>query len=122
GISHFNYVCFRAMNQERCSQLELELQGEVDKYSCALLSARAPHQALRHPLAGMGVGLFQESRQIRASLFEDACFIDDPQSELGHRYRDASDAAARFVSHLEKVYVRAGDRVGLVRELRRFYR
>ena len=38
GVSHFLYVMFRAENAESVTELELELQAEVDKYATALLA------------------------------------------------------------------------------------
>jgi hypothetical protein len=32
GISHFNYIAWRARKNRRVSLLELEMQGEVDKF------------------------------------------------------------------------------------------
>ncbi len=110
GVSHFMYLLFRAENEEPVSQLELELQAEVDKYATALLE-------------GWGVGALRErSRQLRHRLFARAEFLDDAGTEAGDRYRVAHRCAARYVAHLEERYVAGGDRRGLVQELRRFYR
>lgn len=110
GVSHFVYLVFRAQNEESVSQLELELQAEVDKYATALLD-------------GWGVGLMKErSRQIRQRLFHDAEFLDDAGTEAGDRYRVATRAAAQVVANLEKRYVAREDLHGLIGELRRFYR
>ena len=110
GVSHFVYLVFRAQNDESVTQLELELQAEVDKYATALLD-------------GWGVGLMKErSRQIRRRLFDDADFLDDAGTELGDRYRVATRAAARVVANLERRFVAREDLNGLVGELRRFYR
>lgn len=110
GVSHFVYLIFRAQNEESVTQLELELQAEVDKYATALLD-------------GWGVGLMKErSRQIRRRLFDDAEFLDDAGTEEGDRYRTATRAAARVVANLEQRFVAREDLRGLVGELRRFYR
>lgn len=110
GVSHFVYLIFRAQNDESVTQLELELQAEVDKYATALLD-------------GWGVGLMKErSRQIRQRLFHDAEYLDDAGTEAGDRYRIATRAAARVVANLERRFVAREDLNGLVGELRRFYR
>lgn len=111
GVSHFIYLAFRSMNEESVSQLELELQAEVDKYASTVL------------MKGLGVGAIQErSRIVRHHLFDEVEFLDDASSEEGARYRRASAAAARYTKMLEEKYVIPGDDEGLIRELRRFYR
>ena len=39
GVSHFIYVALRAADDRGVSQLELELQAEVDKFACCVLVA-----------------------------------------------------------------------------------
>ncbi len=110
GVSHFVYLMYRAERDRPVSQLELELQAEVDKYATALLS-------------GGGVGALRlRSRLLRHRLFERARFMDAPGSERGERYRLATRAAARFAARLETEHLRRGDLQGLARALRRFYR
>jgi len=110
GVSHFLYLMFRAENEHPVSQLELELQAEVDKYATALLS-------------GNGVGAIQaRSRTVRHRLFAGVRFIDGRGTEQGERYRVAHRVADRYVRRLEEEYLRGGDLPGLMRELRRFYR
>lgn len=110
GVSHFLYLSFRAGNEEQVSQLELELQAEVDKYAAGLL-------------AGNGAGLVAtRSRALRQRLFDRARFLDPPDTPEGERYRVAHRAAARYAAALEKRYIEPG-RIGeLCAELRRFYR
>ena len=115
GVSHFLYLTFRADNDEQVSQLELELQAEVDKYAAGLAGPDA--------LAGNGVGAIRaRSRALRERLFRRARFLDRPESPEGERYRVAHRAAARYTAHLEARYVRAGRLEELWTELRRFYR
>lgn len=110
GVSHFVYLMFRAKNDEEVTQLELELQAEVDKYATALL-------------AGNGVGAIRaRSRVLRHQLFDQIEYLDDETSESGRRYRLATKLAARFAEHLEETYVARGDFAALSRALRRFYR
>lgn len=117
GVSHFLYLSFRADNDERVSQLELELQAEVDKYAAGLLDEGLG------ALAGNGVGLIRaRSRALRESLFERARFIDAPDTQEGERYRIAHRAAARYAARLEARYVDQGRLDELTVELRRFYR
>jgi len=110
GVSHFLYLMFRAENDDAVSQLELELQAEVDKYATALL-------------AGNGVEAIRaRSRALRARLFDRVRFIDGRDSEAGERYRVANRWAARYARQLEERYVWHGELEGLRAELRRFYR
>lgn len=110
GVSHFLYLCFRADNDEQVSQLELELQAEVDKYAAGLL-------------AGNGVGAIRaRSRALRERLFHGVRFLDPPESDEGQRYRLAHRAAARYAAALEARYVDHGRFAELWAELRRFYR
>ncbi len=110
GVSHLMYLSFRVDNEETVTQLELELQAEVDKYAAGLL-------------AGHGVGLIRErSRALRERLYDEARFIDDPDTAEGERYRVASRAAARYTARLEADYVAPGRLRELLVELRRFYR
>lgn len=110
GVSHFVYLMFRAKNDEEVTQLELELQAEVDKYATALL-------------AGNGVGaIAARSRELRRRLFDEIDYLDDASTESGDRYRLATRLAARYALHLEETYVARGDFASLSRALRRFYR
>lgn len=110
GVSHFLYLTFRADNDDQVSQLELELQAEVDKYAAGLL-------------AGNGVGAIRaRSRALREKLFQRVRFLDAPDSVEGERYRIAHRAAARYAAVLEARYVETGRVRELFTELRRFYR
>lgn len=113
GVSHFVYLMFRAERSTSVSQLELELQAEVDKYATGLL-------------AGNGVGAIRaRSRSIRRRLFHDVEYIDGAHTEAGQRYRTASRVASRYVQRLEERHLGRGDLgdlEGLRAELRRFYR
>src|SRR5258706_11533129 len=65
GVSHFLYLLHRARARRPVSQLELEAQGELDKYLCVLLQLwavgrRGASAQLRHRLfqrAALGSGL-----------------------------------------------------------------
>lgn len=115
GVSHFVYLSFRADNDEQVTQLELELQAEVDKYATGLFDA--------HALAGNGVGAIRaRSRALREKLFLNARFIDPAGTPEGERYRIAHRAAARYAAALEARFVDRGRLTDLWTELRRFYR
>lgn len=117
GVSHFVYLMFRAEHEAAVSQLELEVQGEVDKYAAALVGERAG------PRAGHSRGaLWARSRALRWHLFARADFRDAPETDEGERYRVAHRLASRYTAALEARHVARGDLAGLATELRRFYR
>ncbi|MGA7122351.1 MAG: hypothetical protein WBY94_19770 [Polyangiaceae bacterium] len=105
GVSHFVYVVERARTLRETTQLELELQAEVDKWVVLGASIRAFDARC--------------SAALRTQLYEHVVFAHD--GEVGERYRVANDVANRFVRRLEREYVER-DRYGELRaELRRFF-
>jgi len=110
GVSHFLYLMFRIEHEHAVTQLELEVQAEVDKYALGLL-------------AGNGVGLLKErSRALRQRLFTGVSYLDAPGTLEGARYREATRAASGYAAHLERHFVDRGEMHALAAELRRFYR
>jgi hypothetical protein len=107
GVSHFVYLVERARSQRTTTQLELEVQAEVDKWLLLAASTRSFDEGA--------------SAQLRESLFEHVRFAQDATSELGERYRVANDAAHAFVRRLERRYVRGREFAGMRSELRRFF-
>ena len=108
GVSHFVYLADRAEGGREATQLEMELQAEVDKYVVLAASLGALDE--------------QRSALLRARLYDAVSFEHAPGTELGERYRLANDLAARFVFRLERLYL-ASRRFGEMQgELRRFYR
>jgi hypothetical protein len=108
GVSHFVYLADRARMAREATQLEMELQAEVDKY--VVLAAS---------LARLDV---ETSAALRERLFEAVTFSHDAGSELGERYRVANDFAGKVVRRLERRFVATGDFGAMREELRRFYR
>ena len=107
GLSHFNYVAWRASRDRSVTLLELELQAEVDKFVSTMqlaLEQNAPEL-----MDGLHRRLFDEVR-----LHD---HLDERQVE---RYRAASAYAARFCRSL-KPRLRSWSR-DLLPELRHFYR
>jgi hypothetical protein len=103
GVSHFVYLTHRAASDRTTTELELELQAEVDKYVL---------------LVGGPAG----ETPLRERLYERVSFLHEPDSERGQRYRVANDAAQRYTARLEREFVRR-NRFGEMRaELRRFFR
>lgn len=91
GVSHFVYVVERARSGRAATQLELEVQAEVDKW----LLVAAELEKFDVP----------RSAALRARLFERVSFSHEPGTEEGERYRVANDTAHAFVRHLERSYL-----------------
>ncbi len=108
GVSHFVYLADRASHDREATQLELELQAEVDKYIVLAASIR-----------GLDA---RKSARLRARLYVGVSFVHDAASEVGQRYRLANDLAHKFVRRLERDYVCRGRFRELHLELRSFYR
>jgi hypothetical protein len=111
GVSHFVYVVERARLGRGATQLELELQAEVDKWVVLAASMRS--------FDALG------SAKLRARLYEEFVFIHDrgneAERELAERYRVANDAAHGFVRRLERQYVGPARFGELHAELWRFF-
>jgi hypothetical protein len=107
GISHFNYICWRARQDTPVKLLELEMQAEVDKFVASWLLAVEQQD---HELA----------RRLHGWLFDRVRFNPGLDAEQAERYRAANDYAARFCHYLAERLREDGDRS--LAELRRFYR
>ncbi len=107
GVSHFVYTICCARVDRQVSQLELELQAEVDKYVTCLL-ATAPETEV--------------SGALRRRLFGDAAYEPDLDEEESARYRAANDNAHRYAAWLEETFVTRRKIPEMLGELRRFYR
>lgn len=103
GVSHFIYLALCAAGDRAVSQLELELQAEVDKYACCLL------------LAG-------RDPELRRRLYRDVHFANDLSDDERDRYQAANAGADRYAAALERRYVATERTDALLAELRRFYR
>ena len=108
-ISHFAYLCFSASRQRRVTQLELELQAEVDKFVTSTLLV-ASRNGGRVP-AGLLDRLFGD--------FELRRTLDDVSRE---RYRHASSLASRYCARVVQAGLRSDGLPPLLPELRHFYR
>jgi hypothetical protein len=108
GVSHFVYLADRAQACREATQLEMELQAEVDKY--VVLAA------------SLGVIDLRSSARLRARLYDEVSFSHDAETELGERYRMANALAGRFVRRLERDYLAARRYPEMHASLRAFYR
>lgn len=107
GVSHFIFAIWCARSERPVTQLELELQAEVDKYvTCLLATEVAPAQ----------------SETLRHRLFVDAEYEPDLDGDERERYRAANDNAHRYAAWLESTFVARRRIPEMLGELRRFYR
>lgn len=108
-VSHFLYVMFCARAGRSVTRLELELQGDVDKYltAAALLSLQNE--------GALSTGL-------RDALFRRYRLRNGVAGESAERYREASRLAFAWCGFLEAEYLRRARLADLRREARRFYR
>ena len=107
GVSHFIYAIICARAERAVTQLELELQAEVDKYVTCLL---------------VGEPEVRTSAALREQLFGDPCYEPDLDGDERDRYRAANDNAFRYAAWLEAVFVVPRRIPQMLGELRRFYR
>ena len=107
GVSPFIYTICCARAERPVSQLELELQAEVDKYvTCLLQTEVAPRM----------------SAELRLRLFGEAEYEPDLDGDERERYRAANDNAYRYATWLEGEFVAPRRIPEMLAELRRFYR
>lgn len=111
GVSHFSYLMWNARHHRGVSQLELELQAEVDKYVVSWWLLHRQHP--RHHPRELHYLLFRRARVNPA--------LELPRQAL---YAAASRYAARFCSRLEMALTsgRPTLRATAIAALRRFYR
>ncbi|MGC4069431.1 MAG: hypothetical protein QM784_33220 [Polyangiaceae bacterium] len=103
GVSHFIMLSERARRELSTTQLELELQAEIDKFVLFAAFVEPSVPALV---------------ELHRRLYEDVRFLHDESSEEGHRYRLANRWAARFIHRL----LREGPPRKWQERLRAFYR
>ncbi len=108
-VSHFVYVMFCAGAERSVTQLELELQAEVDKYLTAVALLSLQNDGLL-------------TKGLRQALFRRYRLVDGLSPERAERYRAASQLADRYCGWLEARFLRSGRFPDLAREARRFYR
>jgi len=107
GLSHFNYVVWKAERDRPVTLLELELQAEIDKFVSTMQLAKAQNDS------ELENSLFQR-------LFDSVSFRKDLDNEQAERYRAANEYAARFCRNLRSRLKEGGD--AALNELRQFYR
>jgi hypothetical protein len=108
-VSHFVYLLFCARARRTVTELELELQGELDKYlNAVFLLTRQNDGAV--------------SSSLRELLFHQYELVDHLSPERAERYHMASELAFRYSGYLEAQFLKPSRLSDLAREARRFYR
>lgn len=108
-VSHFVCLLFCARAARTVSELELELQAEVDKYLSVLSLLSLQNEGLL-------------SSRLKELLFREYRLVEDLSAERAERYHAASGLAYRYCRWLEQEYLRPVRLAELRREARRFYR
>lgn len=111
GVSHFHYLVWSLARGRAVSLLELELQAEVDKYTCALSLMVQQHNG-RFPGA------------LHGRLFNAVRFLPQADAANQRRYEEANRHAARYCRALDERYLkgRRSRPEAWMAELRRFFR
>lgn len=107
GISHLLCILWKAQRGERVTQLELELQAEIDKY--VLLAQWLREQG-------------QQSSALLTQLFEHYNLAGGTTSHNAQRYHRANHLAQRYCTALEAQHLVPNRIQPLHRRLRAFYR
>lgn len=111
GVSHFLLLAERARRELPATQLELELQAEVDKFVVLVLAEAAP--ARRDARRWR-----RRASRVHEALYARVTHLHAAGTEAGHRYRLANDLAARMTRRI----LDRDDPEGTRALLRRFYR
>jgi hypothetical protein len=107
GVSHFLYLVWNASYDRPVSQLELELQAEVDKF----VSVTSAIPAEKGP---------ENMREIWSLLFSKPTFKDNLEQENLLRYQKANAYASQYCINLMEMQNTTTN--SMKNELRRFYR
>jgi hypothetical protein len=108
-VSHFVYLFFCARSARSVTQLELELQAEVDKYLNVVFLLSLQNEGA-------------VSSRLRELIFRRYRLAENLSVEQAERYRTASHLAYRYCGWLEESFLRPSRLADLARESRRFYR
>ena len=109
GVSHFLYVAWRANYDRQVSQLELELQAEIDKYVCATNLLEQQTQNIC-------------KQTLWAELFKNYYLREHLNIEQIRRYQQANEYAGQYCRRINTLLTRKKDDEAYYKQLRRFYR
>jgi len=108
-VSHFLYTTWKARRSIQITELELELQAEVDKF--VLCTLYCSHY-----------GTDIDSSSLKELLFETFSFEKDLSAESRERYSIASRLALHYCHFLENHFLKKDHVPQMIQEIRRFYR
>lgn len=108
GVSHFVYYLWKAQQNMNLTQLEMELQAEIDKFLMLSFFLQVD-------------GKFVFSNQLLEVLFDNFELIESMTPEAQGRYITASNLASRFCYNLKNKFRDATQITELVNEIRLFY-
>lgn len=108
GVSHFIYFLQRAEENQPVTQLELEIQAEIDKYLLASL--------LYYQLYGEAPDF------LLTTIFENFKWHPNLNKEQLTRYIEANRLAAKFCFYIEQNYIRHKKWHAALEIARNFYR
>ncbi len=106
GVSHFLYLVWNAHYDRQLSQLDLELQAEVDKFIFAALDAR--HR--------------DSTSNLLKRLFQEVHYRSTMTPTLKSRYKKANELAHCYCTWLNNEFNLRTPNRQLAAELARFYR
>lgn len=109
GVSHFHYLVWNASHARQVTQLELELQAEVDKFVTALRLLDEQ-------------GSSAAADDVHDALFTAISFHADLDADSGRRYREANHYAGKYCQRLTRRFPGQHREPSFINELRRFYR
>lgn len=105
GVSHFVYYIHKSLLAYDVTQLEMELQAEIDKFLLLVLCTPQPHQ---------------NSKRLLSLLFENYSLEEALTPAQKERYRTASNLARKYCFELSKK-LKKSDLPALFKEVRQFY-
>ena len=108
GVSHFLYLLWHAYHDREVSPLELELQAEVDKYVSSAFLFTEQGQSIPGGLSEV--------------LFDNTTIDSRMDEAIVKRYQEATYYARNFCETLQTRFLGPNRQIGLVNEIRRFYR
>lgn len=114
-ISHFHYLVYHFEIEKKVTQLELELQGEIDKF---LLLFYTVHSA-EAPAGSEALNVFQA---LFEQLFYQFSWAENLSAEQKDRYSQANAQAKTFIKNFGEAFLKKKSQAECLEYLRRFYR
>jgi len=109
GISHFVYFLWKANQGHKITQLEMELQAEIDKFLILYFAM------------GSSRTISSNVDKLFSALFEDFHLFDNMSGESEERYMTASHLAMRYCHRLHERFLRKSETDKALNEARQFY-